>query len=262
MWALAERAVPGRQELSGGRTIRRGSGTSHGVGTGLCADGVGRDLWVWKGRRAGQRPRPLSKSRTGTGDSVGEEEEKARFPIRQAQGRLFGRFRAGSLTDCGPACQERLGGLGVGCPKRPVRNRPVRTSRTGTGDWEGEEKSRSLGGPRDDKRGTPGWRKRTWGDGGWLLHPGVWFDTGLRKLRPGSPRTVSRVTSTGRRAGRRRRPYARTRRWAELFTRPESEDLLEGLADEALTEHRAGRTRQPTGQSGAVRLGSVRLRSP
>ena len=32
------------------------------------------------------------------------------------------------------------------------------------------------------------------------------------------------------------------RRWAELFTRPESEDLLEGLADEALTEHHAGRT--------------------
>ena len=34
------------------------------------------------------------------------------------------------------------------------------------------------------------------------------------------------------------------RRWAELLARPESEDLLEGLADEALTEHRAGRTRR------------------
>lgn len=33
------------------------------------------------------------------------------------------------------------------------------------------------------------------------------------------------------------------RRWAELFSRPESEDLLERLADEALSEHRAGRTR-------------------
>ncbi len=33
------------------------------------------------------------------------------------------------------------------------------------------------------------------------------------------------------------------RRWAELFARPGSEDLLEGLADEALSEHRAGRTR-------------------
>ncbi len=32
------------------------------------------------------------------------------------------------------------------------------------------------------------------------------------------------------------------RRWAELFSRPESEDLLERLADEALSEHRAGRT--------------------
>ncbi len=32
-------------------------------------------------------------------------------------------------------------------------------------------------------------------------------------------------------------------RWAELFDRPESEDLLDGLADEALSEHRAGRTR-------------------
>ena len=32
------------------------------------------------------------------------------------------------------------------------------------------------------------------------------------------------------------------RRWDELFARPESEDLLELLADEALSEHRAGRT--------------------
>ena len=33
------------------------------------------------------------------------------------------------------------------------------------------------------------------------------------------------------------------RRWAELFSRPESEEVLERLADEALSEHRAGRTR-------------------
>ena len=33
--------------------------------------------------------------------------------------------------------------------------------------------------------------------------------------------------------------------WAELFASPESEDLLERLADEALSEHRAGRTRPP-----------------
>lgn len=32
-------------------------------------------------------------------------------------------------------------------------------------------------------------------------------------------------------------------RWAELFARPESEDLLERLADEALAAHRAGQTR-------------------
>ena len=31
--------------------------------------------------------------------------------------------------------------------------------------------------------------------------------------------------------------------WAELFALPESEDLLERLADEAVLEHRAGRTR-------------------
>ncbi len=31
-------------------------------------------------------------------------------------------------------------------------------------------------------------------------------------------------------------------RWSELFSRPESEDLLEMLADEALAAHRAGRT--------------------
>ena len=33
------------------------------------------------------------------------------------------------------------------------------------------------------------------------------------------------------------------RQWAELFNRPESEEMLERLADEALAEHRAGRTR-------------------
>ena len=33
------------------------------------------------------------------------------------------------------------------------------------------------------------------------------------------------------------------RQWTELFARPESEDLLERLADVALSEHRAGRTR-------------------
>lgn len=31
-------------------------------------------------------------------------------------------------------------------------------------------------------------------------------------------------------------------RWASLFARPESEDLLERLADEALAAHRARRT--------------------
>ena len=36
------------------------------------------------------------------------------------------------------------------------------------------------------------------------------------------------------------------REWAELFARPESEDLLEHLAGEALSEHRAGRTRPLT----------------
>ena len=33
------------------------------------------------------------------------------------------------------------------------------------------------------------------------------------------------------------------RQWIELFARPKSEELLERLADEALAEHRAGRTR-------------------
>ena len=32
------------------------------------------------------------------------------------------------------------------------------------------------------------------------------------------------------------------RQWTKLFSRSESEDLLEGLADEALAAHRAGRT--------------------
>ena len=33
------------------------------------------------------------------------------------------------------------------------------------------------------------------------------------------------------------------RRWKELFSSPESEDLLERLADKALAEHLEGRTR-------------------
>lgn len=32
------------------------------------------------------------------------------------------------------------------------------------------------------------------------------------------------------------------RRWADLFARPESENLLERLADETLSAHREGRT--------------------
>jgi hypothetical protein len=33
------------------------------------------------------------------------------------------------------------------------------------------------------------------------------------------------------------------KRWTELFSRPESEDLLEHLANEALAAHRVGKTR-------------------
>ena len=32
------------------------------------------------------------------------------------------------------------------------------------------------------------------------------------------------------------------RQWAELFARPESDDLLTRLADEALADHKAGKT--------------------
>ena len=35
------------------------------------------------------------------------------------------------------------------------------------------------------------------------------------------------------------------RQWAELFARPESEDLLTRLSDEALAEHNAGKTASP-----------------
>lgn len=38
------------------------------------------------------------------------------------------------------------------------------------------------------------------------------------------------------------------RQWAELFARPESEELLERLADEALSEHRAGQTQPLTSE--------------
>ena len=34
------------------------------------------------------------------------------------------------------------------------------------------------------------------------------------------------------------------RRWDELFARPESQDLLARLADKAIADHRAGRTRK------------------
>ena len=36
------------------------------------------------------------------------------------------------------------------------------------------------------------------------------------------------------------------RQWAELFASPESEDLLQRLADEALSEHRTGQTQPLT----------------
>lgn len=36
------------------------------------------------------------------------------------------------------------------------------------------------------------------------------------------------------------------RQWSELFARPESEHLLERLADETLSEHHAGRTQPLT----------------
>ena len=86
-------------------------------------------------KTGGSETAPLRKSRTGTGDSEGEEEEKAGFPIRQAQGRIFDRLGAGSLTDCGPAHQERLGGLGVGCPEE-AGLKPARTQEgPGTGGW-------------------------------------------------------------------------------------------------------------------------------
>ena len=38
------------------------------------------------------------------------------------------------------------------------------------------------------------------------------------------------------------------RRWAELFASTESEDFLERLADDALSEHRAGATRRLTAE--------------
>ncbi len=34
------------------------------------------------------------------------------------------------------------------------------------------------------------------------------------------------------------------RRWGELFDRPESQDLLARLADKAIADHRAGRSRK------------------
>ena len=37
------------------------------------------------------------------------------------------------------------------------------------------------------------------------------------------------------------------RRWAELFARPESDDLLTRLADDALADHHAGKT-EPLGR--------------
>ena len=76
----------------------------------------------------------------------------------------IGAFRTAS-TSSGQAHHERLGGLGVGCAEE-AGWKPACTQ---------------------EGAGTAGWWKRTWGAGGWLLHPGVWFDTGRRGLWPGSP---------------------------------------------------------------------------
>ena len=46
------------------------------------------------------------------------------------------------------------------------------------------------------------------------------------------------------------------RQWTELFSRSESEDLLQGLADEALAAHRVGRT-QPLDPASQANIGAV-----
>ena len=43
------------------------------------------------------------------------------------------------------------------------------------------------------------------------------------------------------------------REWSELSAHPESKDLLERLADEALSEHRAGRTQPLAVEQGQER---------
>ena len=48
------------------------------------------------------------------------------------------------------------------------------------------------------------------------------------------------------------------RQWAELFARHESEDLLERLADEALSEHRSGRTQRLTMEDLLCRIPATR----
>ena len=110
-------------------------------------------------------------------------------PLRQAQGRLFERLRVDPSAGSGQAHHERRGDCLEGLGARGV----VRHSPPQTQAWL------TTNGVGWFRHGLPKTLARLTTNGGagtvwraWVVYLGGWFDTALRGLRTGSPRTGGR----------------------------------------------------------------------
>ena len=101
--------------------------------------------------------------------------------------------------------EQRAGGL---VDVTVVRHGPFDRLRAGSSmDSDSALRERYDGSPRPEEGGSRTAPTRDWTENagmteGWLLNSGVWFDTGRRVRRPGSPRTVGWVTARGWWVGR------------------------------------------------------------
>ena len=132
----------------------------------------------------------------------------------------FGRLRAGSWTDYRAAASKSSGqahhqqGWPGDADARAARKGGLLLAWRGSWGWQPPSSQPS---PSREKE------KNVALEGGCRIRAG-WFDTVLRGLRTGSPRTVSRVASTGRRAGHRLAPTLDRMRRAEGGSTRHAED--------------------------------------
>ena len=120
-------------------------------------------------------------------------------PLRQAQGRLLDGLQGGRFDGLSSGQAHHQQGWPGDADARAARKGGLLLAWRGSWGWQ-PPSSQPSPSREKEKNGRAG---------GWLPHPGGVVRHGmLRGLRTGSPRTVSRVASTGRRAGHRLRPYA------------------------------------------------------